>query len=64
LEQLLCLLILCGSRGIWHQICTDYVQDFQSVAHDTTFTLPDRELGLRALESPREEYSRRVVVRG
>jgi len=48
----LCLLIHCGSRGFGHQICTDYVQDFQSVARRYDLHLPDRELVCAPLESP------------
>lgn len=51
-EGCLCLLIHCGSRGFGHQICTDYVQDFQSVARRYGIQLPDRELVCAPLESP------------
>lgn len=36
--------IHCGSRGFGHQVCTDYVRDFQSVIHKYKISLPDREL--------------------
>ncbi len=36
--------IHCGSRGFGHQICTDYVRDFQSVIHKYGIDLPDRQL--------------------
>ncbi|MGH2581490.1 MAG: RtcB family protein [Anaerolineales bacterium] len=43
-EGTLTLLIHCGSRGFGHQICTDYVRDFQSAVQRYGIDLPDREL--------------------
>jgi tRNA-splicing ligase RtcB len=34
----------CGSRGFGHQICTDYVRDFQTAVHKYKISLPDRQL--------------------
>ena len=36
--------IHCGSRGLGHQICTDYVSSFQQTVRDYKIELPDREL--------------------
>lgn len=36
--------IHCGSRGLGHQICEDYVGRFQKTARDYGIELPDREL--------------------
>ena len=36
--------IHCGSRGLGHQICVDYVSRFQKTARDYGIELPDREL--------------------
>ena len=36
--------IHCGSRGLGHQICEDYVSRFQQTARDYGIELPDREL--------------------
>jgi len=36
--------IHCGSRGFGHQICTDYVQDFQSAVRKFGIQVMDREL--------------------
>lgn len=36
--------IHCGSRGLGHQICEDYVSRFQKTVHEYGITLPDREL--------------------
>lgn len=43
-EGNLTLMIHCGSRGFGHQICTDYVRDFQTAVQRFGFQLPDREL--------------------
>ncbi len=44
--------IHCGSRGFGHQICTDYVRDFQQAVHKYGIHLPDRELVCAPLSSP------------
>ena len=44
--------IHCGSRGLGHQICTDYVQDFQSAVRRYGIELPDRELVCAPMDSP------------
>jgi tRNA-splicing ligase RtcB len=44
--------IHCGSRGLGHQVCTDYVQDFQSVIKRYGIELPDRELVCAPMDSP------------
>lgn len=44
--------IHCGSRGFGHQICTDYVQSFQSAVQRYGIHLPDRELVCAPLDSP------------
>lgn len=44
--------IHCGSRGFGHQICTDYVKQFQQVIHRYGIHLPDRELVCAPLSSP------------
>ena len=36
--------IHCGSRGLGHQIATDYVRDFQKATRKYGISLPDREL--------------------
>jgi len=42
----------CGSRGFGHQICTDYVDEFQSAIKKYDITLPDRELVCAPFNSP------------
>ena len=46
------LQIHCGSRGLGHQVCTDYVQDFQSAVHRYGIVLPDRQLVCAPIRSP------------
>ena len=44
--------IHCGSRGLGHQVCTDYVQSFQSAMQRYGIELPDRELVCAPMDSP------------
>jgi tRNA-splicing ligase RtcB len=48
----LAVLIHCGSRGFGHQICTDYVKEFQGAVQRYGIQLPDRELVCAPLNSP------------
>ena len=50
-EGCLTLQIHCGSRGLGHQVCTDYVREFQSAVRKYNIKLPDRELVCAPLES-------------
>jgi tRNA-splicing ligase RtcB len=43
--------IHCGSRGLGHQVCTDYVGDFQKAVGKYSIKLPDRELVCAPFES-------------
>jgi tRNA-splicing ligase RtcB len=53
LEQgCLAVQIHCGSRGFGHQICSDYVDEFQKAIHKYGIKLPDRELVCAPLNSP------------
>ncbi len=47
--------IHCGSRGLGHQVCTDYVRDFQKAVHRHNIRLPDRELVCAPLNSSEGE---------
>ena len=51
-EGYLALQLHCGSRGFGHQICSDYVSEFQSVTQRYGIHLPDRELVCAPLTSP------------
>ncbi len=44
--------IHCGSRGFGHQICTDYVAEFQEAIRKYKIELPDRELVCAPFDSP------------
>ncbi len=44
--------IHCGSRGLGHQVCSDYVKRFQKAIHTYGLRLPDRELVCAPLSSP------------
>jgi tRNA-splicing ligase RtcB (3'-phosphate/5'-hydroxy nucleic acid ligase) len=44
--------IHCGSRGLGHQVCTDYVQEFQGAVRRYGIDLPDRELVCAPMDSP------------
>ncbi len=44
--------IHCGSRGLGHQVCSDYVKRFQKAIHTYGLHLPDRELMCAPLSSP------------
>ncbi len=46
------VLIHCGSRGLGHQVCTDYVRRFQKALPKYGIKLPDRELVCAPLDSP------------
>jgi tRNA-splicing ligase RtcB (3'-phosphate/5'-hydroxy nucleic acid ligase) len=48
----LVLQIHCGSRGLGHQVCTDFVQSFQSAVRKYGIDLPDRELVCAPMDSP------------
>ncbi len=46
------LLIHCGSRGLGHQVCSDYVALFQTAVKRYGIHLPDRQLVCAPLSSP------------
>lgn len=51
-EGYLVVQIHCGSRGFGHQICSDYVREFQGAVKRYGIQLPDRELVCAPLDSP------------
>jgi tRNA-splicing ligase RtcB len=51
-KDYLAVQIHCGSRGFGHQICTDYVQEFQGAVRRFGIHLADRELVCAPLNSP------------
>lgn len=48
--------IHCGSRGFGHQICTDYVEEFQAAVRRYNIHLADRELVCAPLDSPEGQH--------
>jgi len=44
--------IHCGSRGLGHQVCTDYVKSFQKAVQRYNIQLPDRELVCAPMDTP------------
>ena len=53
-EQIV-VLIHSGSRGLGHQVCTDYVRRMDRAAGRYGITLPDRQLACAPLSSPEGE---------
>ncbi len=51
-EGCLAVQIHCGSRGLGHQVCTDYVQQFQGLIGKYGLQLPDRELVCAPMDTP------------
>lgn len=51
-EGCIAVQIHCGSRGFGHQICSDYVDEFQAAVKRYGIQLPDRELVCAPLTSP------------
>ncbi|MBI9047702.1 MAG: RtcB family protein [Anaerolineaceae bacterium] len=45
------MFIHSGSRGLGHQVCSDYVRSFQNVVNKYGINLPDRELVCAPLDS-------------
>jgi len=46
------IMIHCGSRGLGHQVCTDYVKIMMNKLPEWGYELPDRELIYAAFTSP------------
>ena len=58
-EGLVTVLIHTGSRGLGHQVCTDYVERFLEVAPKYGIELMDKQLAAAPIDSPEgEEYLR------
>jgi tRNA-splicing ligase RtcB len=47
--------IHCGSRGLGHQVATDYIEAFQKATRRFGYELPDRQLVCAPLDSPEGE---------
>lgn len=55
-EGCLVLQFHCGSRGLGHQVCSDYVQEFQTAVRRYGIQLPDRELVCAPMDSPEGQH--------
>jgi len=56
-EGMLTVMIHTGSRGYGHQICTDFVDEFQDVMREFGIDLPDRQLVCAPMDSePGQRY--------
>jgi tRNA-splicing ligase RtcB len=56
-EDQIVVLIHCGSRGLGHQVCTDYLREIEKTHKGLLSQLPDRELAAAPAGSPlAEEY--------
>jgi tRNA-splicing ligase RtcB len=54
--------IHCGSRGLGHQVCEDYVSRFQKTVRDYGIDLPDRQLVCAPFDSKEgQEYFRAMA---
>jgi len=51
-KDLVVVMIHCGSRGLGHQTCTDYVRRFMGKLDQYGIELPDRELVCAPFKSP------------
>ncbi len=54
-EGNLAVQIHCGSRGLGHQVCSDYVKRLQGAVQKYNIKLPDRELVCAPMDSPEGE---------
>jgi tRNA-splicing ligase RtcB len=62
-EDQLTVLIHSGSRGLGHQVCTDYVRRMDAALARHRISLPDRQLACAPLSSPEgQEYLRAMAA--
>ena len=51
-EEQVVVLIHCGSRGLGHQVCTDYLKTMNDAMRRYSIDLPDRQLACVPMNSP------------
>jgi tRNA-splicing ligase RtcB len=51
-EGQIVVMLHCGSRGLGHQVCSDYIKTMLSAARKYGINLPDKELACAPLNSP------------
>ena len=61
-EGQIMILIHCGSRGLGHQICSDYLRIAESALKRYNITLPDRELACVPNNSVEGENYKQVMA--
>lgn len=54
-EAQVVVMIHCGSRGLGHQVCTDYVKTMNEAMRRHNISLPDRQLACVPIHSPEGE---------
>lgn len=47
----ICFMVHCGSRGLGHQVCTDYLKVLEAATKKYAIALPDRQLACAPLAS-------------
>jgi tRNA-splicing ligase RtcB (3'-phosphate/5'-hydroxy nucleic acid ligase) len=57
-EDQVCILVHCGSRGLGHQVCSDYLRIVEAVESKYNIVLPDRELACAPAGSKEAENYR------
>jgi len=55
-EQMVCVMIHSGSRGLGYQVCDDSLRKLRNVPHKYNIDLPDRQLVCAPIESPEGEH--------
>lgn len=48
----ICVMIHCGSRGLGHQVCSDYLRKFEDAFSEIANKLPDRDLIYAPADTP------------
>jgi tRNA-splicing ligase RtcB (3'-phosphate/5'-hydroxy nucleic acid ligase) len=48
----ICVMIHCGSRGMGHQVCTDFLREMERAASRERIELPDRQLACASFAGP------------
>ncbi|HEY3069776.1 MAG TPA: RtcB family protein [Gaiellaceae bacterium] len=48
----LCVMVHCGSRGMGHQVCTDFLREMERAASRERIELPDRQLACASFSGP------------
>ena len=52
MQDQICCMIHCGSRGLGHQVCTDHIKLLEAATKKYQIRLPDRQLACAPIQSP------------